>query len=774
MGNIFQVGREFRQALLDREGQTGQQLSREYAKTYAGILSELQKVTKQIEDARRKGEPVRKSWLFKEQRLGKFTAQIEGQIGRFAGVADTLISAGQRASIDIAQHFTKELVRSELDGKARARVMGAWNRLPTEQVEAMVGTLRDGSPLRSLLDKLGPDASQRGREILTDAVVQGKNPRQTAKRMEKGMEITRTRALTIARTEQLRSARVATLDNYRENDDVVSGWIRIESLDDITCVICIEEHGRVYTLEDEFESHPNCRGTLIPNVAGVDRQVETGPEWFAKQDESFKLEVLGDEKYAAYDSGDISLSDLVQRTESEQWGGGRRERSLEEAQSAAEERRSEPEPEEKIEVDTSLAGADERWFEFYHASDVREFQREGDLKVGSTDGEGRERTKEAIAQIKSDAAVLQAEAEKTRNPEKTVYRGITYTDAEDLKTLYKKGETWKADALTSTATDKKIAKIYTDAEQFQGGEGKGALLEIQDPKGVVGYRVQESGGIEIILPQGAEYKIAGYRKDTDGQDIVSLMRVSKSAPKPDVVPEPKVEVKPEPKPVVDKAPKEVPEWKQEKLRLEAETGEKVYYDKNTGAYSWYDKSLGRTVTKGEAPVPTPAPEIPVVKPPATPKPVEPVKLPTSSPETPVLGKRSYKVNDDLTDRQNLERALGGSIPQFEQGMLYHTTPIKNLSKIAEQGLIPDAKKVFDRITSDDVYLATGKLAQYWAEGVMKVGHERGNAAVVMLRTARENAVGAIRQANTDVVARSVAKEYLEVWDGKKWVPLKKS
>ncbi len=42
------------------------------------------------------------------------------------------------------------------------------------------------------------------------------------------------------------------------------GWVRIEQPD--ACDDCQELDGKQYDFEDEWESHPNCRGATFPDV----------------------------------------------------------------------------------------------------------------------------------------------------------------------------------------------------------------------------------------------------------------------------------------------------------------------------------------------------------------------------------------------------------------------------------------------------------------------------------------------------------------------------
>ena len=45
---------------------------------------------------------------------------------------------------------------------------------------------------------------------------------------------------------------------------VCKGWERIEQ--DDACEDCKLENGKVYSFEQEFDTHPNCRGGTLPVI----------------------------------------------------------------------------------------------------------------------------------------------------------------------------------------------------------------------------------------------------------------------------------------------------------------------------------------------------------------------------------------------------------------------------------------------------------------------------------------------------------------------------
>jgi len=340
VANIYDTALKFRADILKKESQTAVEMIRYYGKSYSEIEKNLATLQNVIAEARASGVEISENWLQREKRYKELLRQIDEQMKRFSSFNTSSVTAAQETAVGMALDASKDTVLSAFDNlpKRQATVAGNWNRVPKESLERYIGTLQDGSPLKDLFDNLGSQYAERAKQTLATSIVRGDNPRTTAKLLREDFGGNLTRALTVARTEQLRSYRGATLDSYRANDDVVEGWERLETLDDLTCVICIEECGKFYSLETDFETHPNCRGTLVPKVKGIESKVPDGKAWFENQDEDYKKEVLGDAKYEAYSNKEITLTDLVARTESERWGGGRRERSLEDAKQVASER----------------------------------------------------------------------------------------------------------------------------------------------------------------------------------------------------------------------------------------------------------------------------------------------------------------------------------------------------------------------------------------------------------------------------------------------------
>ncbi len=323
VGLIYAAARRHRQELLQNERGAASQMVRYYGQSWQRIQGQLADFQRRIAEAKAAGEDVSPSWLFQVGRLEVLRAQVEGEIGRFAQYAENSIVAQQRQAVEAAQ-------RQALDWTTTVPgVAVEWNRLPTGAVEDLVGFLSNRSPLRILLDELPQDAGQSVADALVTGLATGQNPRATARLIRHALGGNLARALTISRTETLRSYREATRRSYLANRDVLRGWVWHSALDKRTCASCWAMHGSIHKLSEQLDDHPSGRCGMTPllkdwpNVA-----IEPGADVFARQTEELQRAVLGDAGFEAYKAGAVTLGDYVGQTRTREWGTMRSARSL--------------------------------------------------------------------------------------------------------------------------------------------------------------------------------------------------------------------------------------------------------------------------------------------------------------------------------------------------------------------------------------------------------------------------------------------------------------
>lgn len=336
-GSIFDAADRFRGDLLRRERRAASELVRYYGRIWQEINRQISKM---IRDYYNTPDTERESWLYQMQRLQALRAQVESEIGRFARFADRQIQVEQREVVQAAQDHAEQLGRLGL-GKGPPGVEVHWSKLPNEALRDLIGFLQDGSPLKDLLGRLGPEAGQAVMDALMRGLGLGLGPEVIGRLIQQMMGMALTRALRIARTEMLRAYREAAYRNYQANGDVVKGWIWHSALNERTCAACWAMHGTVHRLEERLDDHVCGRCTAVPltktwaelgfeGIPETTLPIERGVDVFQRLNPEMQQEILGAAKYAAWKDGKFGLEDLVGRKYDGRWGSMRYERSLKE------------------------------------------------------------------------------------------------------------------------------------------------------------------------------------------------------------------------------------------------------------------------------------------------------------------------------------------------------------------------------------------------------------------------------------------------------------
>lgn len=324
-GRIYQVVEKHRRDLLRNERRAASAMVREYGAAWQRVKTQLDALTELIEAARKAGEEVNPSWLFRQNRLQSLLGQVETEIARFVDYAEPEISRQQREAVEAAQRHVQEQVGVLADD---ATILAKFDRLAADAVSDLIGFTESG-PLRELLDEMGPQVSRGFREAMIESLVVGRNPRETARRIRKEFSAGLARTLRISRTETLRVYREATRRNYQENENIISGWMWLCAKQARTCAACLAMDGTIHPLSERLNDHPNgrCTSIAVPKNATLPPR-DTGKQWFDKQDEVTQRKILGSAGYEAYKAKAVTLDDFVGLRKSRDWGSTRYARSL--------------------------------------------------------------------------------------------------------------------------------------------------------------------------------------------------------------------------------------------------------------------------------------------------------------------------------------------------------------------------------------------------------------------------------------------------------------
>lgn len=336
MPDIYDLATEFKARAAANELQAAQELVQAYGAAYRAIADKLDGLMADVKDWRREHgkKPVPKSWIYRQERYKELLEQCRSELRKFGAFATGRVTSAQAASVMVAAQDAAILLGA--GSTLTASLTTTFNTLPSEAIQNLVGFAGDGSPLKALFDAIPGEVTSRLRNTLVSSLAAGLGARETARNVRRASGVGLTRALTISRTEVLRSYREATLDTYRANSDVVEGWQWLASRSVRTCPVCLAMDGKRFPLAKHFGSHPNCRCTTIPiledNSDTTPRQ--SASEWFASQPEGVQEGILGPAKFALYRDGRITLDDLVGERDDPQWGVVRFEKSLQDVQDA--------------------------------------------------------------------------------------------------------------------------------------------------------------------------------------------------------------------------------------------------------------------------------------------------------------------------------------------------------------------------------------------------------------------------------------------------------
>ena len=330
-GRLYDVARAQRALLLSNERQAASEMVRVYGAIWFRIKQRLDDLLAERDELIAAGEVVDTSWLWQQDRLNKLLYQVQSELWRFSQYADATIVQQQGLAVEAALRDAHQQV---LAIAGQTGVSLNWSYLPTVAIEDLIGFTANGSPLRELLDRLGPLASEAVRSALIEGIAQGYNPEKIGRSVREAFGGNLSRALQVSRTEVLRSYREATRRSYEVNDDVVEGWIWNAACTSRTCAMCWAMHGTVHPVTERLDDHPSGRCSMLPKVKGLPGMApqwlpEAGVDQFARLSPDEQRHILGP-LYDAYHSGEITLPDVVGRSFSPDWGSMRRVKSLKE------------------------------------------------------------------------------------------------------------------------------------------------------------------------------------------------------------------------------------------------------------------------------------------------------------------------------------------------------------------------------------------------------------------------------------------------------------
>lgn len=251
MKNYQEKARQFLKQYLDRLSNYEESELRELARRWGVVSSSLQGMIDELS----KIEVKSVDELYRLDVYQRFLLQSKAQSELYFAYAAGTIADAQLVYAESGLKLTQKLI---------SQFGVDFNELSIDSVTNMIGKTSEGAPLYDLLYKSYPESVTKITDELVRATAVGQNPYETARNIKQYMDFNGKRALTIARTEQMQVQRETSLMQMKESG-VVKAWQRWEA-DDAPDEFCQEMNGKIFQLDEPFDTHPNCRGSVIPLV----------------------------------------------------------------------------------------------------------------------------------------------------------------------------------------------------------------------------------------------------------------------------------------------------------------------------------------------------------------------------------------------------------------------------------------------------------------------------------------------------------------------------
>lgn len=319
--------RDFKRALLAREDAQMREMARRWIEIERTLQAEIERLAAETLALRERGEPVTPGRLWRLERYRSLLRQTRGEFEGYVDYATDLVTSEQRRYGELGIEHTSEVI--ELGYLEGGRMGVRFDRLPVAAIERMAGLAGNGQPVGLLLrarmvraptgEEL-PGVWDRLTQTLVDSTAIGRNPRATARLMRDDLSGGLQKAMTIARTEQLRVYRQTSADNYAESG-VVLGHRRLTAHDARVCPACLADEGTVYPVGVPISDHPNGRCSSTPVLRGLpEPQWVRGEAWLRTQSRSVQQQILGPGRWTAWRAGAFDFHRLTVKRFDPVWG----------------------------------------------------------------------------------------------------------------------------------------------------------------------------------------------------------------------------------------------------------------------------------------------------------------------------------------------------------------------------------------------------------------------------------------------------------------------
>ena len=277
----------------------------------------LRQLDTEVARLEKAGHALTRSNPVYRQVISDFQTQMQKNSVLMIGAGNDIVQSGARRADAVIRYG----VRNITDPKLYAAFNAQWAAPNPEQISQSLRYVQSGN-WADEVNGFVHGSVQAVDDIAVRGLASGWHPLRTARVLRGLVEETQAGAAnTLMRTLYLESARKATAVQQTQNRELISRVIRIEALDDRTCMACVALHGTVVwdrqihggTPIRSIDEHHNGRGTTITEVQGVSFPIETGDQWFRRQSPQTQRQMFGTNiGYEAYRMNAVQLRDFVQ------------------------------------------------------------------------------------------------------------------------------------------------------------------------------------------------------------------------------------------------------------------------------------------------------------------------------------------------------------------------------------------------------------------------------------------------------------------------------
>jgi len=319
---------QWRESLDATYGRTAAMLRVDYKRVLARLEPLTRDYERRIAELVEAGVNITPKMVRGLPEWARLRAGIEIELAAFARQAREESERLNEDMIERGIQYAQDATVAAAAAADTPGILQEWNRPSPEAVKDIALRMRD-----PMLDKVWARFPEEAvvliKSAITTGLAQGKNPVATARMLHKMLNVPYSWAETTVRTAQLYAYRTAAHHTFKQNYDILQGWMWSSARDVRTCPACWVMDGQVFSIRESLNDHHRGRCAPVPILAGQPTRPR-GWELFERLPEDEQQEILGPSMWLAWKDGLIKPEDMVGQYQDDIYGLMRRTRSLRE------------------------------------------------------------------------------------------------------------------------------------------------------------------------------------------------------------------------------------------------------------------------------------------------------------------------------------------------------------------------------------------------------------------------------------------------------------